>query len=269
MHRLLVYATPRREQSAVASWIAEALGRGEKVLYKHAPTEDAAAVLGRSLPKEGLDPAVLSSGRVELVDTTILRAASGGQHERLYELHLEQALQAAREGFTRLALTGSATAMRTITRDETELTGYEIDLDRLAYQFDVPSLCRYPAEERPELLGDMLEVHFRDVDDENWAAVVAEDRLRVRGEIDFSNADRFAAVLRAVVASGRHRVDLSGVEFCAVAGIRALLAATERPHRGAAHLTLQGVPPVLVKLLTMTGAADGANLRLTEREAEA
>jgi hypothetical protein len=83
MHSLLVYASPGRDRSAVAAWIAEALGCGKKVLYKHAPTEDAAAVLGRSLPEVGLDPAVLSSGRVELADTTVLRAASGGQHERL------------------------------------------------------------------------------------------------------------------------------------------------------------------------------------------
>ena len=235
----------------------------------NAPTEDAAAVLGRSLPEVGLDPAVLSSGRVELVDTTVLKAASGGRHERLYELHLESARQAAREGFTGLALTGNAAAMRSITRNQIELSGYERDLDQLAHEFDVPSLCRYPAEEQPELLGDMLEVHFRDVDDEDWAAVVAEDRLRVRGEIDFSNADRFAAVLRAVLAGGLHTVDLSEVEFCAVAGIRALFSATDRPHLGAAHLTLEGVPPVLVKLLTMTGAADGANLQLAEREAEA
>jgi len=266
MHSLLVYASPRREQSAVASWIGEALGRGEKVLYKHAPTEDAATVLGRSLPEVGLDAGVLSSGRVELVDTTILRTASGGEHERLYELHLEHARQAAREGFSGLALTGNAGAMRTVTADETELSGYERDLDRLAHEFDVPSLCRYPVEERPELLDDMLEVHFRDVDDEHWAAAVTGERLHVRGEIDFSNADRFAAVLRAVVTGGLHRVDLSGMEFCAVAGIRALLAATDPPHGRPAQLTLEGVPSGLLKLLTLTNATRAPGLHVTERE---
>ena len=266
VHSLLVYASPRREQSAVALWIAEALGRGEKVLYKHAPAEDAAAVLGRSLPEVGLDAAVLSSGRVELVDTTVLKAASGGRHERLYELHLESARQAAREGFTGLALTGNAAAMRSITRNQIELSGYERDLDQLAHEFDVPSLCRYPAEEQPELLGDMLEVHFRDVDDEHWAAAVVGDRLRVRGELDVSNADRFAAVLRAVLAGGLHTVDLSEVEFCAVAGIRALVTATDQTDRGPAVLTLEGVPAVLARLLRLTGAADLPNLQLNERE---
>jgi anti-anti-sigma factor len=269
MHRLLVYGSPRRDRTAVASWIAGALGRGEKVHYKHAPTEDAAAVLRDSLLEAGVDAAALSSGRVELVDTAVLRAASGGQHERLYELHLEHARQAVREGFTGLALTGDAAAMRTVTRDETELAGYERDLDRLAYESAVPSLCRYPAHEQAELLGDMLKVHFRDVDDDDWAAVVVGNRLRVRGEIDASNADRFASALRAVVSGGLQRVDLSGLEFCAVAGIRAMLSVTDQPHRGTAPVTLEGVPPVLVKLLRMTGAADHPGIEVIGRGTDA
>jgi hypothetical protein len=113
-------------------------------LYKHAPTEDAAAVLGRSLPEVGLDPAVLTSGQVQLADTTALRAQTGGRHERLYGLHLEQLRQAIREGFAGLALTGDAAAMHTITRTDAELAGYERDLERLAIEAGVRSLCRYP-----------------------------------------------------------------------------------------------------------------------------
>jgi hypothetical protein len=103
MHSLLVSASPVRDRSTVAAWIAGAVGRGERVLYKHAPTEDAAA-------------------------------------------------------------------MHTITRTDAELTGYERDLERLAIEAGVRSLCRYPPEERPELLHEMLVVHYRDVDDDVWGA---------------------------------------------------------------------------------------------------
>ncbi len=72
-HRLLIPASPSRDCSIVAAWIADAVGRREKVLYKHAPTENAAAVLGMSLPAAGVDPVVLSSGQVELADTIALR----------------------------------------------------------------------------------------------------------------------------------------------------------------------------------------------------
>ena len=72
MHRLLVPASPAQDCSVVAVWIAEAVDRGEKVLYKHAPSEDAAAVLGRSLSAVGLDRAVLMTGQVQLADTDAL-----------------------------------------------------------------------------------------------------------------------------------------------------------------------------------------------------
>ena len=87
MHRLLVYGSPQQDRSAVAVWIAKALGRGEKVLYKHAPTEDAAAVLGRSLPQVGLDADVLTSGRVELLDTAVVHADTDGPGTEAHQHH--------------------------------------------------------------------------------------------------------------------------------------------------------------------------------------
>jgi anti-anti-sigma regulatory factor len=270
VHRLLVYGSPQQDRSAVAVWIAEALGRGEKVLYKHAPTEDAAAVLGRSLPQVGLDADVLTSGRVELLDTAVVHADTDGRHERLYDLHREQLTHAAREGFTGLALTGDEAAMHTVTRDDTELAGYERDIERLAADSGVRSLCRYPAGERPALLADMLAVHHRAVEDNDWAAEMAGDRLRVRGEIDASNADRFATVLHAGVADGLRLVDLSGLRFCALAGVRAFASASASasladPQHGVAPLALVEVNPGLVKLLTLTGFADNPGLQLIER----
>jgi anti-anti-sigma factor len=265
---LLVYSSPRQDRSVVAVWIAEALGRGEKVLYKHAPTEDAAAVLGRSLPQVGLGAEVLSSGRVELLDTAVLHADTDGRHERLYDLHREQVAHAAREGFTGLALTGDQAAMNTVTRDDTELAGYERDIERLASDSGVRSLCRYPTGERPGLLCDMLAVHHRAVEDNDWAAEMAGNRLRVRGEIDGSNADRFATVLHAAVSDGLRLVDLSGLRFCSLAGARALAcagASLADPEHGGAPLALVEVNHGLVKLLTLTGFADDPGLQLIER----
>ena len=99
MHRLLVPASPSQDCSVVAVWIAEAVDRGEKVLYKHAPSEDTAAVLGRSLSAVGLDPAVLMTGQVQLADADALRIETGGVHEALSALHEQQLDQANREGF--------------------------------------------------------------------------------------------------------------------------------------------------------------------------
>jgi anti-anti-sigma regulatory factor len=265
MHRLLVPSSPSQDSSAVAEWIAAAVERREKVLYKHAPSEDPAAVLQRSLPAAGIDTAVLTSGQVQLADTTNLRAETGGRHEALYALHLHQLRQATRDGFTGLTLTGDAAAMHTITRDEHELAGYERDLQRLTVEAGVRSLCRYPRTEDPGLLGDMLAVHHRNVVDDALSVAMVDDRLSISGELDFDNADRFTLTLRAALAAGVRTVDASGLTFCDVAGLRALVAATGVLPGTALPLPVVGVDGLLVRILALTDLLDRRVLHVTER----
>lgn len=269
MHRLLVPASPSRDGSVVAEWIAEAVGRGEKVLYKHAPSEDAARVLARSLPTVGVDPAVLATGQVQLADTAELQIATGGVHQALYALHEQQLDQASRQGFAGLAMTGDAAAMHSITRDEGELACYERALERLATAAGVRSLCRYALDEHPGLLDDMLTVHYREVADDVWSAEVVDQRLRIVGELDFSNAGRFTPVMHAALRSGIRTVDVSELVFCDVAGARALVAAAHALPRVMMPLTLTGVDGVLATTLGLMGGLDPAVLRVGEREADA
>lgn len=267
MHSLLVPASPDRDRSAVAAWIAEAVGRREKVLYKHAPVEDAAVVLARSLPEVGVDPAVLATGQVLLADTTDLRAETGGRHEALCALHRRQLDDAIREGFAGLAMTGDAAAMLTIARDERELAGYERGLERLAVEDGVRSLCRYTADQRRALLDDMLAVHYRDVADDVWSVEVVDQRLFVRGELDFSNARRLTPVVRAALDDGVRTLDASELVFCDVAGIRALVSAVDSRYPDKPPLTVTGADGVLASMLTLTGALNNRNLQMGEREA--
>ena len=266
MHSLVVPTSPQRDRAVVAGWIAGAVARREKVLYRYTPTDDAATVLRRSLPGAGLDPAVLGSGQVRLADTTVLRAETGGRHDALYALHLEQLRQATWEGFAGLALVGDAAAMRSITRDNVELAGYERDLERLAAEVGVRSLCRYPPDEEPGLLDEILAVHYRDVADDGWSVEVTGDRLRVRGEIDFLNADRLVPVLRAAMPAGVRSVDATEVEFCDVAGVRALVSATDAVPPEARPMPVVVADGLLAQLLTLTGARDRGVLQVVEPE---
>ena len=268
MHHLLVPASPWRDCTVVAAWIAEAVGRGEKALYKHAPSEDAATVLARSLPPAGVDPAVLSSGQVQLADAAELHLETGGLHEALYALHEQQLDQAMRGGFTGLAMTGDAAAMHSITRDEGELASYERALERLVAD-ESASLCRYALDEHPGLLDDMLAVHYRGVTDDVWSAGVVDQRLRIRGELDFSNAVRLAPVMHAAVRAGVRVVDVSELLFCDVAGVRTLLAAADALPPETMPLTLTGVNEVLATMLELTGGLDPAVLQVSERDPDA
>jgi anti-anti-sigma regulatory factor len=264
MHGLLVPASPTRDRSVVAAWIAEAVRRRERVLYKHAPTEDAASVLTRSLPEVGVNLAVLTSGQVHLADTTVLRAQAGGGHEALLALHRHQLGEATRAGYTGLAMTGDAAAMLTITSDEHELAGYERGLERLAVDAGVQSLCRYTADQRQTLLDDMLAVHYRDVADDLWSVEVVGRQLRVRGELDFGNASRFLPVARAALGDGVRTLDASELVFCDVAGVRALVSAVDALPRDAPPLTVTGADGVLASMLHLTGALNCRMLQMGE-----
>jgi len=266
-HRLLVPASPSRDCSIVAAWIADAVGRREKVLYKHAPSEDAAAVLARSLPTVGLDRAILTTGQLQLADTAELRIETGGLHEALYALHERQLRQAKQQGFAGLAMTGDAAAMHSITRDEGELASYEDALERLATGPGVRSFCRYALDEHPGLLDDMLAAHFREVADEVWSAEVVDQRLQITGELDFSNAGRFTPVLRAALAAGVRVLDVSKLVFCDVAGVRALVTGATSLPPGLAPLTLTGVDGVLATMLELMGGLDPDVLQVSQRDA--
>ena len=155
--------------------------------------------------------------------------------------------------------------MHAITRDERELAGYERDLQRLAVEAGVRSLCRYPRTEHPGLLGDMLAVHHRSVVDDALSVAVVDDRLSISGELDFDNADRFTLILRAALAAGVRTVDASELTFCDVAGLRALVAATGVLPGTALPLPVVGVDGLLVRILALTDLLDRRVLHVTER----
>jgi hypothetical protein len=88
MHMIVVFTRRSRHQAVLGAWLADAVGRGEKVLVLRAPGEDA-SMLDRSLAAAGLSPSVVvGSGQVEVLDSARWRAQSGGRAQRLYELYL-------------------------------------------------------------------------------------------------------------------------------------------------------------------------------------
>jgi anti-anti-sigma factor len=104
-----------------------------------------------------------------------------------------------------------------------------------------------------------------DVHDDGWAATVVGDQLRVRGEIDAGNVDRFSQVLRSAVASGVSKVDLSEVDFLAVAGARALLVAAELLHDRGEQMIVINPHVGRARVLTLSLAATHPGIRLLHR----
>lgn len=261
-HTLLLHSTRQRGEIALAAWIRAAVDRGEKVLVKHAASTK---VLHRILPASWLDADAQGSRRVELADAEAMGSRCGGRHERLYELHVELAERAQQEGYAGLATTADGPALRALTRDNTELVEHERDIERLVARRQVRALCRYHPDTDARLLPDALQIHHHDVDDDIWTARIVDGQLWIRGELDASNADRLAQVLRASVTDGVTVVNLSELEFCAVAGVRAFLDAADALYPGR-ELVLTGASRFLTKTFTITGCDNHPALRLVPRE---
>lgn len=99
--------------------------------------------------------------------------------------------------------------------------------------------------------GSHTESHNADA----FAIVVCHDSghpvVRVRGEIDMSNAGTFTEALRALADVGEREVvlDLASVTFIDSTGIRALLDG----HRSGLELRLIAASPVVDRILDLAG----------------
>jgi anti-anti-sigma factor len=93
--------------------------------------------------------------------------------------------------------------------------------------------------------------------------------LRFAGEIDISNSDAVAQSVRIALAdASRPHLDVSGLSFIDVSGIRALVDAAQDLGDGR-QLLLHGLAPQLETVMRVTGWTDVPALVLCDCEVEA
>jgi anti-anti-sigma factor len=239
-----------RQQRHTEAWIADALAHGEKVFYKDQST----AHRGESVIDElvGVGAAARASGQLEIIDARQCHADTRGEHQALFQLNMALVQRARHEGYPGVAMAVNEAARHVIAPDPEQLLAHERDLDRLTTEPGVRALCCYDLRtEEPGLLAQLAGVHYHGVDDVYWASEEWIGKLVVRGEIDLSNVDRFAAVLQAATADSVRIIDLAGVKFLSVAGSAALARVAEVLRGGGEQLVLVNVPPVVMRLLSV------------------
>jgi anti-anti-sigma factor len=263
-----VYEPPLGADVAVVEWVGEAIRSGEKVLYELAPDEDGEEVTSllaqAGVPGAGRD----ERGQFELLDAAGLRAECGGRLGDLYELHVGRLRQARGAGWNGLALTVNGATLRYASDTHPGAVVHERVVDELVTRFGVRALCRYSTREERGFLDAMLASHHRDIDDVIWDAVVDDGRLRVRGELDASNTERFAQVVHAAVRAGLAVLDLSALRFCAVAAVRALVSVADVLERRDEQLVLVNADPGVARTLTLLGADQHPAVWLVEEETQ-
>jgi anti-anti-sigma factor len=228
-HTLLVDRPDRRLPLGTADpivvWIGAALSRRQKVLYELEPAESRDTVLG-SLPVGD------AAEQLVVLDPAAVRAESHGTADGLAQMHRSRVEEAHAQGWAGLAVITGPAVFAAVADDTTmaNATGmaslHNYGVTRVVVEAGLSALCRYRPVHQPELAGYLLADHFHHVDDEIWGAQVIDDRLHLRGEVDGSNHERLGHVLRGAVAAGVRIVDVSALQFCAVAGARVLVGAT-------------------------------------------
>jgi anti-anti-sigma regulatory factor len=262
-HSLVMYQSSARQRSRTMTWMADALTRGDKVLYR---AVDVAAPLDE-LGTAG--EAARESGQLEILDARMCHEQTDGRHWALRELHEELLDQAHAEGYAGVLLTADEHALRVLAPEPAERLAFEHDLDRLTSRFGVRALCCYDLRvEQPDLLQAVAGVHFRGVDDVQWSARLSDGRLLVRGAIDADNAGRFGAALRVAATHDVRTVDLADVTVVSAAGVRAFDDAVDLLRRRARRLRLVNLSPAVNRALTLLRGADDDQVDLIPEHAE-
>ncbi len=153
----------------------------------------------------------------------------GLEPETMFAMFREQDALARREGYARLRVAADMDWLLSAAPSAEEIIGFEVLLDRVVAELGATVLCAYRStsfDERtivgtlcvhPVRMGHEDEPPFELVsgDSESW---------RLRGAVDMSVAAEFAGAFAAAAKSGGV-VDMTGLEFIDVAGMRAIAQA--------------------------------------------
>jgi anti-anti-sigma factor len=94
-----------------------------------------------------------------------------------------------------------------------------------------------------------------------------EDRVRLFGELDDSNAAELSRVMQSVLAQGSSDIvlDLSNVRFCDVQGVRLIVRSAATAREQGRTLKIVGAPAILAEALSITGDDIWVNLDGSQR----
>lgn len=98
---------------------------------------------------------------------------------------------------------------------------------------------------------------------ESYLSVVVRDRqdatvLAVSGELDLASSPQLLQALEGTYSEARERLvlDLAGLQFMDVTGLRALLRVQEGARQAGRELILANVQPGIRRLLTVTSTTE-------------
>lgn len=221
-------------------FVRAGLQRGEKVLYA-AARKDVGGFAAR-LARDGGFACAMRSGQLDVRDARELYTPGGSfDGERLLDRLTAEHRRALAQGYSGLSATSEMDWALDSADGARDLVAYERGLGRRTGAGTVALLCQYDHARFPaSTLREVAAAHDADISPE-LQAFGRDDRLaaarigggvdavlRLSGHLDLECADTLAGVLGAHF-HGRLRLDLAGVDFADVTGMRALRGRTAQP----------------------------------------
>ncbi|MGH3123366.1 MAG: MEDS domain-containing protein, partial [Streptosporangiaceae bacterium] len=224
----------------VAALIAEGRTLGQKVVV-FAPPDSSPAVPGDATA----DPYAALFGHGPLDPGLVLPALRG------------LSAQARAGGYQGLRIISDMDWLLPGRPTAEEIAALEIVVDRAARELGATIVCAYRRSSfDPVVVLGALPVHpIRRGNDDGPQFTFSADGpsgWRLAGEIDVAVLDTFAAAFAAATSLGDCLVDVSGLGFVDVAGLRAMSRAARQAHT---DVRLRGAPVTLHRLWELLGPA--------------
>lgn len=237
-----------------ASFLAEAAETGERPVV-FAPAGSARSIVPAHPGALAADPAADFLHGGPLDPSAMARV-----------LREQESLARAR-GYRGLRLVADMGWLHRLRPGPCAIVAYEAILDRLADELGATIICAYPRWSfTSEALVGTLAVHsvLHGHDTEPQFRFISRDagEWRLSGEVDITVRTLFESAFAAAVRLGDCAVDLEGLRFIDVGGVRAIATAA-----GDETVELRNVPRVLRRyweLCGFTSAAPGVQLSLSD-----
>lgn len=278
-HGCCVYATEPRRRAGVADFFRVGAAHNDRLLYL--ADLDGASLDGavRALDEAGFNARWFQASGQLTVRSTDESYLEGGTFDgnRVKDVLRKETEAALAAGYRGLRVVGEMTWALRDAATPAQLAAYEAGVDDLFGDGTLSALCQYDRAAFPDdTLAAVVGPHHLVTsggDDDGGgftASRTGEAGVRLTGEVDFADADLLRAFLRSWAAGAPARdleIDITGLEFLDVAGLRALVE-TAQDLGSSRALALRGARPLVRRALALTGWDDMPNLRVRPDEPE-
>lgn len=246
-HLLLLYDEEPQRRAGVTAWVRRGLELGSKILY----TEPADGPPDRSLP--GLlhdEPDALEA--MERGQIQVVPAGPTAYDPAVMQATVDGALS---DGYPSVRWSGDAsTAWAVLPRSRHALV--EQATEELCASRPLSVMCQYSAPESRAAVGLLSQTHGAGMREQLFRAAPVPGGLALAGELEASNQEILRSLLTTsttATESASFVLDLAGVDFLDLPGVRALVFGTADYRSRGGHVRLHAPQRHVAQLLRLLG----------------